>query len=376
VSAPTEAISIPDDLLPADGRFCSGPSKVRPEALTALADTGRSYLGTSHRQATVRFMVASLRNGLAELLSLPDGYEIALGNGGTTAFWDAATFGLIDRRSQHLSFGEFSSKFATCAQAAPHLDDPEIIESAPGTVPDAKATPDVDAYCLTHNETSTGVAAPLRRPDGAEGLVLVDATSGAGGLRFDPTQVDAYYFAPQKGLASDGGLWLAALSPAAVERIERIAASDRWCPAFLDLGIALDNSRKDQTYNTPALATIHLAVQQIEWILHNGGLPFSAGRCDRSAEIIYGWAQASDYATPFVTDPALRSHVVATIDLDDSIDAKTVSKVLRDNFVLDTESYRKLGRNQLRIALYPAIDPEDVEALTHCIDYVVDRLRS
>ena len=375
MSAPTEAISIPDDLLPADGRFCSGPSKVRPEALTALADTGRSYLGTSHRQATVRFMVASLRNGLAELLSLPDGYEIALGNGGTTAFWDAATFGLIDRRSQHLSFGEFSSKFATCARTAPHLDEPDVIESAPGTVPEAKATPDVDAYCLTHNETSTGVAAPLQRPDGADGLVLVDATSGAGGLRFDPSQVDAYYFAPQKALASDGGLWLAALSPAAVERIERIAASDRWCPAFLDLGIALDNSRKDQTYNTPALATIHLAVQQIEWILHNGGLPFSAGRCDQSAEIIYGWAEASDYATPFVTDPAIRSHVVATIDLDDSVDAKTVSKVLRDNFILDTESYRKLGRNQLRIALYPAIDPDDVEALTHCIDFVVDRLR-
>ena len=375
VSASTEAITIPDDLLPADGRFCSGPSKVRPEALTALADTGRSYLGTSHRQAAVRFMVASLRNGLAELLSLPDGYEVALGNGGTTAFWDAATFGLIDRRSQHLSFGEFSSKFATCARTAPHIDEPDVIESAPGTVPEAKATPDVDAYCLTHNETSTGVAAPLLRPEGAEGLVLVDATSGAGGLRFDPSQVDAYYFAPQKALASDGGLWLAALSPAAVERIERIAASDRWCPAFLDLGIALDNSRKDQTYNTPALATIHLAVQQIEWILHNGGLPFSSGRCDRSAEIIYGWAEASDYATPFVTDPAIRSHVVATIDLDDSVDAKTVSKVLRDNFVLDTESYRKLGRNQLRVALYPAIDPDDVEALTHCVDYVVDRLR-
>ncbi len=375
VSAPTEAISIPDDLLPADGRFGSGPSKVRPEALDALADTGRSYLGTSHRQATVRFMVASLRNGIAELLSLPDGYEVALGNGGTTAFWDAATFGLIDKRSQHLSFGEFSSKFAACAAAAPHLDDPEVIESAPGTVPQAKATPDVDAYCLTHNETSTGVAASLERPDGAEGLVLVDATSGAGGLRFDPTQVDAYYFAPQKALASDGGLWLAALSPGAVERIERIAASDRWCPAFLDLGIALDNSRKDQTYNTPALASIYLAVQQIEWILHNGGLPFAAGRCDRSADIIYGWAEASEYATPFVTDPAIRSHVVATVDLDDSVDANVVSKVLRENFVLDTESYRKLGRNQLRIALYPAIDPEDVEALTHCIDYVVERLR-
>jgi phosphoserine aminotransferase len=375
VSAPTEAISIPDDLLPADGRFGSGPSKVRPQALDALAGTGRSYLGTSHRQAPVRFMVASLRNGIAELLSLPDGYEVALGNGGTTAFWDAATFGLIDQRSQHLSFGEFSSKFATCVKAAPHLDDPEVIESAPGTVPQAKATPDVDAYCLTHNETSTGVAAELLRPEGAEGLVLVDATSGAGGLRFDPAQVDAYYFAPQKALASDGGLWLAALSPAAVERIESIAASDRWCPAFLDLGIALDNSRKDQTYNTPALATIYLAVQQIEWILHNGGLPFAAGRCDRSAEVIYGWADASDYATPFVTDPAIRSHVVATIDLHDSVDANAVSNVLRQNFVLDTESYRKLGRNQLRVALYPAVDSEDVEALTHCIDYVAERLR-
>ena len=295
---PTEAISIPDDLLPADGRFGSGPSKVRPEAVNALADEGRGYLGTSHRQATVRFMVASLRNGIAELLSLPDGYEVALGNGGTTAFWDAATFGLIDQRSQHLSFGEFSSKFAACAQAAPHLDAPDVIEAPPGSAPEAKATPDVDAYCLTHNETSTGVAAPLRRPDGAEGLVLVDATSAAGGLRFDPSQVDAYYFAPQKALASDGGLWLAALSPAGVERIERIAASDRWCPAFLDLGIALDNSRKDQTYNTPALATIYLAVQQIEWVLHNGGLPFAAGRCDRSAEVIYGWAEASDYASP------------------------------------------------------------------------------
>jgi phosphoserine aminotransferase len=375
MTAATPAITIPDDMLPRDGRFGSGPSKVRPEALAALADTGRSYLGTSHRQATVRFMVAALRNGNAELLSLPDGYEVALGNGGTTAFWDAASFGLVDQRSQHLSFGEFSSKFAACVRAAPHLDEPEVIEAPPGSVPEAKATPDVDAYCLTHNETSTGVAAPVRRPEGAEGLVLVDATSAAGGLRFDPREVDAYYFAPQKCLASDGGLWLAALSPAAVERIERIAASDRWVPAFLDLGIALDNSRKDQTYNTPALATIHLAVQQVEWIVHNGGLPFAAGRCDRSAEIIYGWAEGSDYATPFVTDPALRSHVVATIDLDDTVQATDVSAVLRQNSVLDTDSYRKLGRNQLRIALYPAIDPEDVEALTACIDYVVERLR-
>jgi phosphoserine aminotransferase len=375
VSEPAEAITIPDDLLPADGRFGCGPSKVRPDAVAALAADAGSYLGTSHRQSTVRFMVAALRNGIAELLSLPDGYEVALGNGGTTAFWDAATFGLVDQRSQHLSFGEFSSKFAACAKAAPHLDDPEVIEAPAGTAPEAKATPDVDAYCLTHNETSTGVAVTPQRPQGAEGLVLVDATSAAGGLWVDASQVDAYYFAPQKALASDGGLWLAALSPAAVERIERIAASDRWCPAFLDLGIALDNSRKDQTYNTPALATVYLAVQQIEWILHNGGLPFATLRCDRSAEILYGWAEASDYATPFVADPALRSHVVATIDLDDSVDAAAVTSVLRRNHVVDTESYRKLGRNQLRIALFPAIEPDDVEALTHCIDHVVDRLR-
>jgi phosphoserine aminotransferase len=347
---------------------------VRAEALEALAATGTEVLGTSHRQAGARFLVASLRNGLAELLTLPDGYEIALGNGGTTAFWDAATFGLIDHRSQHLSFGEFSSKFAACAAAAPHLGDPEIIESAPGTVPESKPNPDVDTYCFTHNETSTGVAMPLVRPEGADGLVLVDATSAAGGLRFDTSRVDAYYFAPQKGLASDGGLWLAALSPDAIERIERLSAGDRWIPAFLDLGIALDNSRKDQTYNTPALATIYLAVQQVDWILHNGGLPFAAGRCDRSAEILYGWAEASDYATPFVSDPAVRSHVVATIDLDEAVTATTVSAVLRANHVVDTESYRKLGRNQLRIAMYPAIDPDDVDALTRCIDYVVERL--
>jgi phosphoserine aminotransferase len=367
-------IAIPAELLPRDGRFGSGPSKVRTEDVGALAGTGTTYLGTSHRQGTVRFMVAALRNGIAELLSLPDGYEVAIGNGGTTAFWDAATFGLIDHRSQHLSYGEFSSKFAACAAAAPHIGDPEIIESAPGTAPTPKANPDVDAYCFTHNETSTGVAVPPVRLEGAEGLVLVDATSAAGALRFDAAQVDAYYFAPQKALASDGGLWLAALSPAAVERIERIAAGDRWIPAFLDLGIALDNSRKDQTYNTPALATIFLAVQQIEWVLHNGGLPFAAGRCDRSAEILYGWAESTDFATAFVADPAIRSHVVATIDLDDAIPAATVSAVLRQNLVVDTESYRKLGRNQLRIAMFPAIDPEDIEALTHCIDYVVDRL--
>jgi phosphoserine aminotransferase len=377
MSGATPDITIPVDLLPGDGRFGSGPSKIRAEALEALAKESSSFLGTSHRQAGVRFMVAALRNGLAELLSLPDGYEVALGNGGTTAFWDAASFGLIDRRSQHLSFGEFSSKFAACTKAAPHLDEPQVIKAEPGSVPAVAPSADVDAYCLTHNETSTGVAAPVVRPEGVSadaGLVLVDATSGAAGLRFDPNQTDAYYFAPQKGLASDGGLWLAALSPAAVARIERITASGRWTPAFLDLGIALDNSRKDQTYNTPALATIFLAAHQVQWILDNGGLPWSAGRCDRSAEIVYGWADASGVATPYVTDPELRSHVVATIDLDDSVDALTVSAVLRNNGVVDTESYRKLGRNQLRIALYPAIDPSDVEALTHCIDHVVSVL--
>nr|WP_307781115.1 phosphoserine transaminase [Rhabdothermincola sediminis] len=371
-------ISIPAGLLPADGRFGCGPSKVRPEAVDALAAAKTTYLGTSHRQATVRFMVSALRNGLAELLALPDGYEVILGNGGTTAFWDAATFGLVERRSQHLSFGEFSAKFAAAVAAAPHLDEPEVIDSPPGTHPESTPTPDVDAYALTHNETSTGVAMTPARPPGVsagEALVLVDATSAAGGLRFDPTEVDVYYFAPQKCLASDGGLWLAAVSPAALERIERIARSGRWIPASLDLSIALENSRKDQTYNTPALATIFLAVQQVEWINGNGGLEWAASRCDTSAEIIYGWAERSDHATPFVERPEDRSHVVATIDLDDAVDANVVAGVLRRNGIVDTESYRKLGRNQLRIALFPAIEPADVEALTHCIDHVVGALR-
>jgi phosphoserine aminotransferase len=342
----------------------------------ALAKSAAEYLGTSHRQATVRFMVGALRNGLAELLNLPDGYEIVLGNGVTTAFWDAATLGLIERRSQHLTFGEFSSKFAAAVAAAPFLEEPAVIGSEPGTHPVAVADADVDAYALTHNETSTGVSMALERPAGATDgqLVLVDATSGAGGLRFDAGQTDVYYFAPQKGLGSDGGLWLAAVSPRAVERIERVAASDRWIPPSLDLKIALDNSRLDQTYNTPALATVFLAAQQVEWINGNGGLEWAASRCDRSAETIYGWAEASSFATPFVVDPADRSHVVATIDFDDTIEANTLSAVLRRNGIVDTESYRKLGRNQLRIALFPAIEPDDVAALTRCIDFVVERL--
>ncbi len=368
-------VKIPVDLLPHDGRFGCGPSKVRPEAVEALAASGRDYLGTSHRQARVQFEVGALRNGLAELFALPDGYEVLLGNGGTTSFWDAASFGLIDRRSQHLRFGEFSSKFAEVTARAPHLDEPSNLFAEPGTHPLPVADPDVDTYCLTHNETSTGVAMPLERPVGAEGLVIVDGTSAAGGLRFDPNEVDVYYFAPQKCLASDGGVWLAAASPAAIERIERIAASDRWVPASLDLGIALDNSRKDQTYNTPALATIFLANQQVEWINQQGGLHWAASRCDRSAEIMYGWADAREWATPFVKDPDDRSHVVATIDLDEAVvDATTVSNVLRANGIVDTESYRKLGRNQLRVALFPSIDPDDVVALTACIDHVAEAL--
>ncbi len=370
-------IEIPADLLPSDGRFGSGPSLVRQAAVDALAGVATTYLGTSHRQATVQFTVSALRNGLAELFALPDGYEIILGNGGTTAFWDAAICGLIERRSQHLSFGEFSSKFAAGVAAAPFLEDPVVITSEPGTHPELVPDPDVDLYALTQNETSTGVMMPLVRPEGvlaSEGLVAVDATSGAGGLRFDPNEVDVYYFAPQKALASDGGLWLAAVSPVAVDRIERIAASGRWIPEFLNLKTALDNSRKDQTYNTPALATIFLTLQQVEWINENGGLEFSAGRCDRSARTLYGWAEASEVATPFVKDPAMRSHTVATIDVDERVDANTIAKVLRANGVVDTESYRKLGRNQLRIAMFPAIEPADIEALTACIDHVVTKL--
>jgi len=369
-------IAIPDDLLPHDGRFGCGPSRVRPEAVEMLAGSAGHYLGTSHRQAAVQFKVGELRNGLAEMFALPDGYEILLGNGGTTAFWDAATFGLIDQRSQHLHFGEFSSKFGIAAAAAPHLGEPQIISAEPGDHPEAVAAAGIDAYCLTHNETSTGVAMGLARPQGADddALVLVDATSAAGGLRFDPNQVDVYYFAPQKCLASDGGLWLAACSPRAIERIQRITSGDRWAPAFLDLGIALDNSRKDQTYNTPALATLFLATEQVRWVNEHGGMEFAAGRCDRSAATVYDWADAHALATPFVTDPAKRSHVVATIDFNASVDAAMVAAVLRSNGIIDVEPYRKLGRNQLRVAMFPAIDPEDIAALTGCVDHVLGAL--
>jgi len=377
VSSDPSTIVIPADLLPADGRFGCGPSKVRPEQVDAVVAAQRTVMGTSHRQAPVKDLVGSVRSGLTELFGLPDGWEVVLGNGGSTVFWDVATFGLIAERSQHLVFGEFSSKFAEAAGAAPHLGEPTVIRSDTGSHPDAVAEVGIDLHALTHNETSTGVAMDLRRPAGtsaATALVAVDATSAAGGLPWDPAEVDVYYFAPQKCFASDGGLWVAACSPAAVERIERIGASDRWRPASLDLKIALDNSRQNQTYNTPALATLLMFDAQLRWMNGNGGLDFAAGRSAQSAATLYGWAEASAFATPFVTDPAMRSSVVGTIDLDDSIDAGSVNAALRANGIVDTDSYRKLGRNQLRVGMFPAIEPSDVDALTHCIDHVVEAL--
>jgi phosphoserine aminotransferase len=373
---PSTDIRIPSSLLPSDGRFGCGPSKVRPDAVAALAAAAPGFLGTSHRQSGVRSVVGRLREGLATLFAAPDGYQVVLGNGGATQFWDVATFGLIGRRSQHLSFGEFSSKFAAAAKAAPHLEEPEVISSPAGTHPVPEARADVDLYALTHNETSTGVSMEVRRPDGAPAgsLVAVDATSAAGGLRVDLEEVDAYYFAPQKCFASDGGLWLAVLSPAALERVEVLARAERWVPASLDLRIAVENSRLDQTYNTPALATLFLLTDQVEWMLANGGLDWAASRCDRSAEHLYGWAEASPYASPFVAKPDERSHVVGTVDLDPSIDATAVTAALRANGILDTEPYRKLGRNQLRIAMFPAVEPDDVAALTRCVDHVVGQL--
>jgi phosphoserine aminotransferase len=362
-------------LLPGDGRFGSGPSKVRPEAVAALAARGRDLLGTSHRQGAVRDVVRRVRDGLGAFLSVPDGYEVVLGNGGTTAFWEVATFCLVEQRSQHLVFGEFSSKFAASIDAAPWLDAPAIISAEPGTRPVAVGDEAIDAYALTQNETSTGVQMEVRRPRDAggapaSGLVLVDATSGAGGVRTDLAESDVYYLAPQKSFGSEGGLWLAVCSPAAIERGTRMAGS-HYVPAFLDFAIALDNSRQNQTYNTPAIATLVLLAEQIEWFNENGGLEWAAGRSDKSAETIYGWAERSDFATPFVSNPDDRSHVVATIDFDNEIDASQIAKTLRANGVVDTEPYRKLGRNQLRIAMFPGIEPSDIEALTQCIDWIV-----
>jgi phosphoserine aminotransferase len=369
------SIIIPSELKPVDGRFGCGPSKIRPEALAALSASGNSILGTSHRQKPVKNVVKRVREGLTSLFNLPDGYEVVLGNGGSTAFWDIATFGLIEDRSQHLVFGEFSSKFAAASKEAPFLGEPTVIKSEPGSHPVAVQEAGIDVYALTHNETSTGVAMPILRPAGTDGaLVVVDATSAAGGLMVDAKEFDTYYFAPQKSFASDGGLWIAIMSPAAIARAEKIKASGRWVPAFFDLGIAIENSRLDQTYNTPALITLMLLAEQIEWMNANGGLSFAAGRSAKSSDILYSWAEKTSYTTPFVTDAAMRSKVVGTINFDDAIDATKIAAALRENGIVDTEPYRKLGKNQLRIGMFPAVDPSGVEALTKCIDHVVAAL--
>ena len=363
-------LTIPADVLPADGRFGCGPSKVRADQVAALAEAGSSLLGTSHRQAPVKGLVGSVRERLADLLRIPDGYEIIAGNGGSTAFWDAAAFGLIERRSQNLVFGEFGGKFAKAA-AAPWLEAPDVRKAEPGSLAQAEAVSGVDVYAWPHNETSTGVAAPVRRAAGDGALTVIDATSAAGGIDVDIAETDVYYFAPQKNLGSDGGLWFAAVSPAAIERIERIHASDRYIPEFLSLWNALDNSRKNQTLNTPAVSTLHLLDSQLGWILDNGGLAWAAARTAESSQVLYDWAEASDVATPFVADAAHRSPVVVTIDFDDSVDAASVAKTLRANGIVDTEPYRKLGRNQLRVATFVSIEPDDVRQLTRAIDYVL-----
>ncbi|WP_222192390.1 phosphoserine transaminase [Modestobacter italicus] len=370
------SISIPTDLLPADGRFGCGPSKVRPEALQALATSGAAVMGTSHRQAPVKGLVKRVREGLAELFDLPEGYQVVLGNGGTTAFWDAATIGLVRQRSAHGSYGEFSAKFASGVAEAPFLDAPVIAKAQPGSLALPTAEAGVDVYAWAHNETSTGVMAPVLRPAGIDpdALVLVDATSGAGGLPVDVGQTDVYYFAPQKAFASDGGLWLALMSAPALERVAEIKASGRWVPGFLDLSIAIDNSGKDQTYNTPAVATLFLLADQIDWMLGLGGLSGAVARSQESSRRLYEWAEKTSYTTPFVTEPEQRSYVVGTIDFDDAVDAAAVAKVLRAHGVVDVEPYRKLGRNQLRVGMFPAIDPDDVSALTASIEHVVGQL--
>jgi phosphoserine aminotransferase len=368
-----EDIKIPTDLLPADGRFCSGPSKVRSETMTNLSEIAPTYMGFSHRQPRVKDMIKRLRTGMSELFQLSDGYEVALGNGGTNAFWDALIFGFIEKKSQHLGFGEFSAKFAKQVHKAPFLDDPEVFTTNPDTHPELQPNDSIDTYALTQNETSSGVKMDVVRPN-AQGLVTVDATSAAGGMRVDPNAFDVYYFSPQKCFAADGGLWISLLSPAALERIDKIKNSDRWIPASVDLQLAIDNSRKNTTYNTPALATIFLIVDQVEWILSNGGLDWASNRCEASSQVMYEWAENSKYATPFVSNPDDRSPVTCTINLEDDINFEDVVNVLNNNGISGTDPYRALKENQLRIATFPAVETDDVEALTKCIDYVVEAL--
>ena len=364
--------TIPSELIPSDGRFGCGPSKVRPEQLQAIQEHA-DIMGTSHRQPGVKDVVGSIRSGLADLFQLPEGYEIILSLGGATAFWDAASFGLIRNKSAHLTYGEFSGKFATVSKKAPWLDEPQVVAAEPGTAPDPSQLDgtDADVVAWAHNETSTGAMVPVKRPD-TDALVLIDATSGSGGLPVDINEADVYYFSPQKCYASDGGLWLAAFSPAALERVEEIAATDRYIPAFLDLKTAVDNSLKNQTYNTPAVATLLMLDNQVKWMNDNGGLDGMVKRTNESSQILYQWAESRPEASPFVEDADSRSLVVGTIDFTDDIDAAKIAKILRANGILDTEPYRKLGRNQLRIGMFPAIDPEDVRKLTGAIDFIID----
>jgi phosphoserine aminotransferase len=374
ITDPT-TLELPSELKPSDGRFGCGPSKVRTDQLAHLAETGTALMGTSHRQKPVKSLVGRVREGIRELFSLPEGYEVVLGVGGSTAFWDAASFGLVRERALHLTYGEFSSKFAQATQGAPFLSDSVIVSAEPGDVPQPVADPSADLIAWAHNETSTGAMLEPTRPAGSENsLITVDATSGAGGLPFDPANVDVYYFAPQKSFASDGGLWIAAMSPAALERVAEIGASERWVPEFLSLTTAVDNSRKDQTYNTPAVATLYLLADQIDWMNGNGGLDWCVQRTGENSRRLYSWAEASDYATPFVTESAKRSQVVGTIDFADSVDASAIAKALRANGIVDTEPYRKLGRNQLRVGMFPAIEPDDITKLTQSIDWVASKL--
>jgi phosphoserine aminotransferase len=376
-TADLTALRIPDDLRPTDGRFGCGPSKVRLDAIQALASPsgGAALLGTSHRREPVRAVVRRIRSGLAELFELPDGYQVVLGNGGATAFWDAAAFGLVRRRALHLTYGEFSAKFAAVTRGAPFLDDPVVVDAPAGTAPRPVADPSCDVIAWAHNETSTGVMVPVHRPAGAgEALVMIDATSGAGGLPVAAAELDVYYFAPQKGFAGDGGLWVALMSPAALARVAELAGSGRWVPPFLALSSAVENSAKDQTYNTPSLATLCLLDDQVRWMLAGGGLPWCVKRTTESSSRLYSWAESSPYTSPFVADPEYRSLVVGTIDFDGAVDAAALATVLRANGIVDTEPYRKLGRNQLRIGMFPAVEPDDVSALTACIDWVVQRL--
>ncbi len=369
-----DRVRIPASLLPQDGRFGSGPSRVTDRQLASLMAAQTTVLGTSHRQDPVKNLVGDVRAGLADFFSVPDGYEVVLGNGGATMFWDVAVFSLIRDRAQHCAFGEFGAKFAAASTAAPHLGEVSLRESPPGTVIAPAAEEGIDSYAWTHNETSTGALAPVKRPEGIEedALTIVDGTSAAGGTFVDITETDVYYFAPQKGFASDGGLWCAILSPRALARMDEIARSGRYIPPSLNLTHAVENSRKNQTYNTPAIATLVLMNDQIQWLRERGGMEWAAARTAESSGRIYAWAGDESHIVPYVTNPWERSPVVLTLNLVRGIRTGTIREALRDNGIVDIDPYRKLGENQLRIGTYPAVDPEDATALTNCLTWLLE----